>query len=134
MTSKEQNHNSDLRGIKSSNTTSDLFTPYSDMTVDLMMTSFWLPTDVITNQEWTVMPVKVITGKEFHRFMASSRAGGFANIHCDVDEDLVAAAHYVGISIRYNKKERATCFLIAKVWYGVPKKLDTMKLDDGEAA
>lgn len=129
VTNSSHHYNSDLRGVKSANTTKDLFNPYRDMVTDLMMTSFWLPTDAITDKDWVVNPVMVVTGTQFHKLMVSSRAGEFANIHTDVDEDLVAAAHYVGISIRSRVVDNAH-FLVAKVWYGVPKKVDDLKLGD----
>ena len=100
---------------KGSKTSSSLMA--EDMNPDqleqFMRTSFYLPIDVLKNENWFVRPVAVVKGSYFR----SMKDYWGEKLHCQESCELLASANWVGLSERYNKKTRQQ-WIVAKIWYG----------------
>ena len=115
--------NSDTRsraGTKS--TCSIIAAPYADMHHDFIISSFYLPYEVLTDKRYVIQPLRVITGSEFGSLLdkwlveESKVLIGLEG----AGPRLLRASKQVGISQRYDSVTDRT-ILICKIWYGEKK-------------
>lgn len=82
-----------------------------------METSFYLPVDILKSKHWLVLPIKVMTGKEFEARLGTA---DYKHLHCVEDVNLLTGASFVAVSIRRHKSGLTTA--VAKIWYGAAPK------------
>jgi len=108
----------DLKGVKSSTSLHDLIKDADSQTVKYMlMSSFYLPTDILQSAQVKVLPVRVITGEEFKLHYFNKY-----NTRCDLFPEVLCKARYVGVSVRWLVGDAKNVYTVCKLWYGLPPK------------
>jgi len=108
----------DLKGVKSATTLNDLVHGADKYTIlQMMSTSFYLPTDILASSKVTVLKVVVISGEEF-----AAKYQDQPRVHTDIDSRILEKACWVGVSTRWLNIQPQHVFHVCKLWYGEPPK------------